>query len=582
MTETASGQLERRPVLTVELALYGLIAILALALRLFALGRWPLSEQEASLALAAWRFARGIPTSLRGHSPLLFHLNTMLFFITSGSDSQARVWAVLFGALLVFLPYGLRRYLGRIGALTAAMLLAISPSFTYFSRAVDGSIIVSFAALGLLVALTGYQEERRPTYIVAVAVLITVALMAGPLTYTMLGIFFTFPLFLLLRSRAKKDKASLDKVRSVWHDALADRSLWRWAFLMAALLFLIFGLAFLYNPLGLQMALDQLGQWLGGFVFVGQSPWYRILLLLIIYEGLVLVLGLAGFLLLRKDNSIFALLLRYWVVFALLFSIVPGYRPPSSVLLVLVPFILAAGQAFEKLWCALQSVAKEPLFWVLVALSLIVSASAYIQLVSYLAVPVSVYLLRIAALCVFLISAYALLWSMGGRETSLRAGAFFLLLLLSFVLVRTEVKLNYTQARDPREPIVGTAISPEVLELAEKAAEFSSHLQGDPWVMSWLVDERLEIPLGWYLRQFGQVSYVSRAISVPEDAGVILPDGASAPAKYVGMHFGLRLSWPGGKYPLLEWLRWWMGLKTTLPAPQTEEVVLWVRSGLGK
>ncbi|MBC7262159.1 MAG: hypothetical protein H5T63_09100, partial [Chloroflexi bacterium] len=223
---------------------------------------------------------------------------------------------------------------------------------------------------------------------------------------------------------------------------------------------------------------------------------------------------------------------------------------------------------------------KEPLFWGLVAVSLIVSASAYVQLVSYLAMPVSIYLLRIAALCVFLISAYALLWSMGGREIPLRAAAFFMLLLVFFVLVRTEVRLNYIQACDPREPMVGAAISPEVLELAQKAAEFSSHLQGDPKVMPWQVDERLEIPLGWYLRHFEQVSYISRVTSVPEDVGVILPAGAPPPAKYVGMHFGLRSSWPGGKYPLLEWLRWWMGLRTALPAPQTEEVVLWVRSAL--
>ncbi|MBC7233427.1 MAG: glycosyltransferase family 39 protein [Chloroflexi bacterium] len=582
MTETAGEQWEKQFVLTVEMALYGLILILALALRLFALGRWPLLEQEASLALAAWRFARGIPTPLRGHSPLLFHLNTLLFFLTDGSDSQARLWCVLVGSLIVLLPYGLRRHLGRIGALAAAVLLALSPSFTYFSRAVDGSVIVAFAALGLLVAFTGYLEERRPVYIVAMVVLATVALMAGPSAYTVFALCAAFPVFMLIRARITKDRAPLDVMHTAWREALADASAWRWALTLAGLLFLVFGLAFLYNPLGLQLTLDQLGQWVGGFVFLGQSPWYRILLLLLFYETLTLFLGLVGFFLGRKRGDMFALLLRYWALFAFLFSIVPGYRPPSSVLLLLVPLILAAGQAFEKLWQGLQSAAKEPLFWVLVILSLIVLASAYVQLVSYLAVSVSVYLLRIAALCVFVISAYALFWSIGGPEVPLRAAAFFLLLLLSFVLIRTEVRLNYIQARDPREPMVGTTISPEVLELAQKAAEFSSHLQGDPKVMPWQVDERLEIPLGWYLRHFEQVSYVSRVTAEPQGVGVILPAGAPAPAKYVGLHFDLRSAWLGGKYPLLEWLRWWLGLKSGLPAPQAEEVVLWVRGAVGE
>nr|MBC7244914.1 glycosyltransferase family 39 protein [Chloroflexota bacterium] len=581
MTETTSERADKWSVLTVEVGLYGLILALALALRLFALGRWPLLEQEAALTLAAWRFARGLPASLRGHSPLLFHLNALLFFLTGGSDSQARLWCVLFGSLLVLLPYGLRRYLGRIGALASALLLAISPSFTYFSRAVEGSVIAAFAALGLLVVFMGYLEERRTWHIPAAVVLVMLALLAGPLSYTVLTLWLTFPIFLRIRARFTKDRL-LDEVRQVWRDAFADSSPWRWALTLAALLFLVFGLAFLYNPLGLQLTLDQLGQWLGGFVFLGQSPWYRALLLLFFYESLALFCGLAGFLLERKRCDTFTLLLRYWVVFALLFTIVPGYRPPNSVLLVLLPFVLAAGQAIERTWRGLQVAMKEPVFWVLVALSMVISAAVFMQLVSYLTVAVSVYLLRIAALVIFMVSAYALFWSMAGSEIPLRAASLSLLLLLFLMLVRTGVRLNYIQARDPREPIVGTTTSPEILELAEQAAEMSSHLEGDPRAMNWLVDERLEIPLGWYLRDFEQVSYSSRMPAELEGAGVILPVGASAPAKYIGLHFGLRSAWLGGKYPLLEWLRWWIGLRSALAAPQTEEVVLWVRGTTAK
>lgn len=581
MTKTASERLEKKPVLTVELGLYGSILTLALALRLLALGRWPLLDQEAALTLAAWRFARGLPASLRGHSPLLFHLNTALFFLTGGGDNQARLWCVLLGSLLVLLPYGLRRSLGRIGALASALLLAISPSFTYFSRTVEGSVIVAFAALGLLVIFMGYLEERRAVYIPMAVALVMLALLAGPLAYTMLAAWLTFPVFLRIRARFTKSRASLDEVRLAWRDVVADSSPWRWAFISAASLFLVFGLAFLYNPLGLQLTLDQLGQWFGGFSFLSKSPWYRTLLLLFFYEALALFCGLAGFLLERKRCDTFTLLLRYWAVFAFLFSVVPGYRPPRSALLLLLPFILAAGQAIERLWQGLQVAVKEPMFWVLIALSLIISAAIYIQLVSYLAVSVSVYLLRVAALVVFVISAYALFWSMAGPEIPLRAVSLSLLLLLFLVLMRTEVRLNYFQARDPREPIVGgTATSLEVLELAQQAAELSSHLQGDARVMHWLVDERLEIPLGWYLRNFEQVTYISRLTAEPEDAGVILPVGASAPAKYVGLHFGLRSAWAGGKYSSLEWLRWWTGLRSALPVPQTEEVVLWVKSPL--
>jgi hypothetical protein len=61
---------------------------------------------------------------------------------------------------------------------------------------------------------------------------------------------------------------------------------------------------------------------------------------------------------------------------------------------------------------------------------------------------------------------------------------------------------------------------------------------------------------------------------------VIVLLNAPAPAKYVGLRFALRSSWMEGRYPLLDWMRWWTGQKPTLAKPQTEEVVLWVRKPL--
>jgi hypothetical protein len=220
----------------------------------------------------------------------------------------------------------------------------------------------------------------------------------------------------------------------------------------------------------------------------------------------------------------------------------------------------------------------EPLLWVLVAVSLFVCAAGLIQFVTYLAVPAQTYLLRMAALFVFGVSIYALVWSSSGKEIPLRAAVIFVLLLLLIGGVRAEARVNYARARDPIEPLVGTTVSPDVLVLARKAAEFSSRLLGDPRVMTWEVDASLEVPLGWYLRSFEQVSYVTRAPASPEAAGVILPAAASAPAKYVGLRFALHLTWPGGRHALIDWLRWWTGQQPAFTRPQHDEVMLWVRA----
>ena len=93
---------------TVEQALYGLSLVLALGLRLATQNGWPLLDAEASLALAAWRFARSLPATLRGHSPLLFHVNALLLYFTEGSDALVRLGPLCFGSLMVLWPAGLR------------------------------------------------------------------------------------------------------------------------------------------------------------------------------------------------------------------------------------------------------------------------------------------------------------------------------------------------------------------------------------------------------------------------------------------------------------------------------------------
>ena len=577
MTQTATTRLRDRGRVTVEMGLYGLIFALALALRLLTLGRWPLLDGEAGLALSAWRFAHALPTSLRGHSPLLFNWSALLSFFTPGSDGLVRSLSIVFGSALVLWPYGLRRNLGRRGALAAAVMLAISPSWVYFSRVADGSVIVAFCALGLLVVMANYLRTPRSIHLPLGAGLVMLALLSGPSVYTWLALLLTFAGVLWLDALVRKDSATLDEAREAWSTASADSASLRLAVVVAALVLLLAGTGFTLNPLGLQMALDQFGQWVSGFALL-KGQWYLVPLILFVYEGLASVLGVAGLILERKRRDPFTALLRYWFVFALVFSIVPGYRPTNSVLLILVPLILAGGQAVERLWKALGSRLADPLLWVLVAVSLFVSGAILIQLVTHLTVPSQTYLLRMAALFIFAVSIYALVWSVSGQEIPLSGVVVSLLLLLLLGGIRAEARVNYSRARDPLEPLVGTTVSPDVFALARKAAQFSSQLLGDPRVMDWQVDASLEVPLGWYLRSFERVTYVSRVPASPQAAGVILPASASAPAKYVGLRFALHSTWPGGRHALEDWLRWWTGQQPAFTRPQHDEVMLWVRA----
>ena len=120
--------------LTVERGAYLVLALLALVLRLVNLGAYPLSDTEAGQALVAWRIYHGQPLDQTGYSPLLATLNIVSFLIAGGSDFASRLGPALLGVALVLLPAGMRRHLGRGGALIASALFAISPTATYLAR----------------------------------------------------------------------------------------------------------------------------------------------------------------------------------------------------------------------------------------------------------------------------------------------------------------------------------------------------------------------------------------------------------------------------------------------------------------
>jgi len=581
MSWRAERESKQRGGLTVEVMLYAAIFGAGLVLRLAALGKWPLLDQEAALALDAWRYARGLLDSVRGHSPLLFHVNALLSFLSGGGDAWARLASVFFGSILVLLPYGLRRFLGRLGALAAALVLALSPSLIYFSWAVDGSIVVSFCALALVVVVAQTLEGDSSAGLWLIAPLLGLAVASGPLAYSMLAMVASFVAWLWWTARFRPEEAALRELAVLWERWCAEGQVrWRGVAAVGVLgLGIVF--AFGYNPAGLQMTLDQFGQWLGAFQVLNMEQWYRLPLLLLVYESLPLAVGIAGMVAARGQRGLIPRLLRYWFTFALLLSVLPGYRPPSQVLMVVLPLVLGAAGAMQRLWDSSGEALRRPLLWALLALSLAAGASVFIHLVGYLTTPVSQYVLRIAALVVFAVAAHAFVWTLTGPEVPAGAAVSAALVLLLLFWVRAGVRLNYQRGRDPVEPMVVAATSPDLLALADRAVELSSHVAGDARVLAWQVDQRLEIPLAWYLRGFESVEYFR---SLPADlagSGVITPAEVGGPGDYVGLRFVLRSTWAAAPASLTDWLGWWSGKRATLPGQRVDEaVVLWVRPPL--
>ena len=81
-----------------------------------------------------------------------------------------RLVPALFGLATVWLVLLLRRQIGSIGTLAAAILIAISPGAVYLSRYFIHETLFVFFTLGLVIAALKYYDERHPIYLILASI----------------------------------------------------------------------------------------------------------------------------------------------------------------------------------------------------------------------------------------------------------------------------------------------------------------------------------------------------------------------------------------------------------------------------
>ena len=180
-----------------ELAFYVGLVLIALAMRVWELGDRAMHHDESLHALYSWYITegRGYSHDPLLHGPLQFHLNALLFFLFGDNDATARIAYALAGTGLVALPWLLRDWLGRLGAMSAATLLAFSPTLLYFSRFARNDILVAALTVGLVIVIWRYMRDRQPVSLYIAAALLALAFATKETVYITLfsiGAFLAF------------------------------------------------------------------------------------------------------------------------------------------------------------------------------------------------------------------------------------------------------------------------------------------------------------------------------------------------------------------------------------------------------
>jgi len=177
-----------------EKVIYLAIFLIAIVSRFWDLGARAMSHDESLHALYSYYLYNGggyIHNPMM-HGPFLFHANALIYFLFGDSDYTARIAPALFGVFMVLSPLLLRRWLGRLGALIASILLLISPSILYYSRYIRNDIYITVWTMLLITALFQFMRTRKPGwfFLGAAALTLSVATKEVAFIFGFIGLMF--------------------------------------------------------------------------------------------------------------------------------------------------------------------------------------------------------------------------------------------------------------------------------------------------------------------------------------------------------------------------------------------------------
>lgn len=179
------------------------VVVIALVMRLWELGgrtvhydeaihlhfAWRLTESSGAFLGWPWVFGTDYIHSPWMHGPFQIEFTALMFRLFGDTDVTARLGYALFGTALVAVPYFFRDYLGRTGALLAALMLTLSPTLLYFSRFGRNDIIMAFFAASLLVLMWRYIHEGHRRYLYLASTVLALMFATKETAYLVVAVF---------------------------------------------------------------------------------------------------------------------------------------------------------------------------------------------------------------------------------------------------------------------------------------------------------------------------------------------------------------------------------------------------------
>ena len=157
---------DRRPKTEDRFWIVGCVAVTAIAafLRFFWLELKPLHHDEGVngyFLITLFRDGVYKYDPANYHGPDLYYLALAAAKTFGLNTVSVRGSVALFGVLTVVLAFFLRKYIGSVGSLAAALFIALSPGMVYISRYFIHEMLFVFFSFGIVVGVLYFIERRR-------------------------------------------------------------------------------------------------------------------------------------------------------------------------------------------------------------------------------------------------------------------------------------------------------------------------------------------------------------------------------------------------------------------------------------
>ncbi|CAN5590155.1 TIGR03663 family protein [soil metagenome] len=340
------------------MALGGIVLVAAI-LRFVKLGDRPMHHDESLDAWFSWRVERGetIPYDPVYHGPLRFYLTAGTFRAFGEGEATARAVAALAGTATAALVGATRRWLGDVGSLAAAAMVAVSPSMLYFGRFGREDSLMALLELALMVVTMAWlHRPARWQPPVALAVL-ALAFATKESTFIVGAVMGSYVVLLAVADEVRARRRG--RIGPTVLGSLREAGWRSWVVALMGFTFvfsLVFSAGFTHLAGIGDGAFEGIRYWLSQQpVNRGSMPWPFYLLLLAGYEWPIVVLGLLGLGAAWRTRDRILGLVAWTALGNLVIYSWASERFPWLVIHPLLPMIVLAGFGADRLWARRRS-----------------------------------------------------------------------------------------------------------------------------------------------------------------------------------------------------------------------------------